>query len=455
MPGDTLGLKPEDPTLAEILKTQGYRTGQFGKNHLGDRNEHLPTVHGFDEFMGNLYHLNTQEEPESKDYPKDPTFKEKFEPRGVLHSKATSQKSTDKNDPRFGPIGKQEIKDTGPLTRKRMETFDEELATEAKRFIKQAHDADEPFFTWFCTSRMHVFTHLKEENRDLAAKYTSEHDMYGSGMIEHDLMVGDMLKHLDELGIADDTIVIYSTDNGPEHGMWPHGGCSPWRGEKMTSYEGGFRVPHLVRWPGHIPAGTICNEIQCHYDVFVTLAAAAGVPDVVDKLKNGMQIGDKEKPCKVHIDGVNHLDLWTGNILKGSREHFIYWQESMAGAFRWNQWKVHIVTRESYWADAQNKSMPLIINIRMDPLETFTSEDAAGHLTMRTNWIFNMMREYIGEFVNSLDEFPIRQLGGTFNTSELIENAIKTHVQNDEDGSQQIQESKPKLIDNALETRLK
>lgn len=411
MPGDKIGLQPEDPTLAEILKTQGYRTGQFGKNHLGDRNEHLPTVHGFDEFMGNLYHLNTEEEPESIDYPKDPAFKEKFGPRGVLHSWA-AQEDDPTEDPRFGRIGKQNIEDTGSLNRERMETIDEELATEAKRFIKDAVDANKPFFTWLCTTRMHVFTHLKAENRYLAAPYTSEHDLYGSGMMEHDMMVGQMLGHLDELGIADDTIVIYSTDNGPEHGMWPHGGCSPWRGEKMTSYEGGFRVPHLVRWPNHIPAGTVCNEIQCHYDVFVTLAAAAGVPDVVEKLRSGMQLG--EKPCKVYIDGVNHLDLWTGKTDKGSREHFIYWQESTPGAFRWCQWKAHLVTRESYWADAQSKSMPLVINIRMDPLETFTSEDAAGHLAMRTNWLFNMLRHYMDEFNASLKEFPIRQEGGSF-----------------------------------------
>ena len=290
------------PTLAEVLKPQGYATGQFGKNHLGDRNEHLPTAHGFDEFFGNLYHLNTEEEPEQVDYPKDPEFRKKFGTRGVLRTRATSVDDPT-TDPRFGRVGKQTIEDTGPLTRKRMETMDEEFIAASTDFMKRAQAANKPFFVWLNTSRMHMFTHLKPEHRYLAAKHTTEHDFYGSGLIEHDMQIGQLLKEMEAMGVLDNTIIVYSTDNGPEHSARMHGGTTPFRGEKMTAYEGGLRVPMMVRWPGRIPAGRVLNGIQAHMDIFTTLSAAAGVPDVAARMRTER---------KQYLDGVNNLDYWTG-----------------------------------------------------------------------------------------------------------------------------------------------
>jgi arylsulfatase A-like enzyme len=278
-PGAELGLKKETPTLAEVLKENGYATGQFGKNHLGDRNEHLPTMHGFDEFFGNLYHLNTEEEPEQVDYPKDPEFKKKYGTRGVLRTKATDVDDPTV-DPRFGKVGKQTIEDTGPLTRKRMETMDEEFFAAAADFMKRSKASNKPFFVRLNPSRMHMFTHLRPAHKYLAAPYTTEHDAYGSGLIEHDMQVGKLLDDMKAMGVLDNTIIVYSTDNGPEHSARTHGGTTPFRGEKMTTYEGGVRVPLLVRWPGKIPAGEVLGGIQAHMDIFTTLAAAAGDPDV-------------------------------------------------------------------------------------------------------------------------------------------------------------------------------
>jgi arylsulfatase len=260
-PGAELGLKAGSYTLAEVLKEQGYATGQFGKNHLGDRNEHLPTVHGFDEFFGNLYHLNTQEEFEQVDYPKDPEFFKKYGTRGVLHTYATNV--DDKTvDPRFGKVGKQKIKDTGQLSRERMKTVDKEFMDASLDFIKRAQKENKPFFVWFNPSRMHMYTRLSDESRYLAAKHTTEHDLYGSGLIEHDQQVGELMAALQDMGVLDNTIVVYSTDNGPEHSARLHGGTTPFRGEKMTTYEGGVRVPMIVRWPGKVPADRILNDTQ-------------------------------------------------------------------------------------------------------------------------------------------------------------------------------------------------
>ena len=303
MAGSPIGLDRRDPTLAEVLKPLGYRCGQFGKNHLGDRNEHLPTVHGFDVFYGNLYHLNTEEEPELGDWPEDPGFNQRYRPRGVLDCVATATDDATV-DPRFGRIGKQTIRDTGPLTRKRMETVDDEFLDRAIGFMRSAVKDGKPFFVWHNPTRMHIYTHLREERRGQAAPYTSEMDLYGSGMMELDGQVGRLLDELDALGVASDTIVLFTADNGPMARWWPDGGTTPFRGEKATTWEGGVRVPMLVRWPARIPAGKISNGIQDNTDLFVTLAAAAGIPDVAGQLKASH---------RVHIDGVNNLAHWTGD----------------------------------------------------------------------------------------------------------------------------------------------
>ncbi|MFY4730028.1 sulfatase-like hydrolase/transferase [Nitrospira sp. BLG_2] len=290
LPGAALGLKPQTATLGEVLKTQGYATGQFGKNHLGDRNEHLPTVHGFDEFFGNLYHLNVSEEPEMDGYPTDPAFFGKFGPRGVLHCHATPTEQPGE-DPRFGKWGKQRCVDTGQLTKKRMERIDEEFIAGANTFMEKAVAAKKPFFVWLSTSRMHVFTHTPPEYLERCKNYTSGVDPHCAGMVQHDENVGAVLKKLDELGIANNTIVLYSTDNGPEHSTWPYGATTPYRSEKMTTWEGSIRVPMMVRWPGKIPAGTELNGVQSHEDVFVTLAAVAGATDVKQRLAKGDALG--------------------------------------------------------------------------------------------------------------------------------------------------------------------
>ena len=303
LPGADLGLQAEVATIAEVLKPMGYATGQFGKNHLGDLDEHLPSNHGFDEFFGNLYHLNAEEEPELPDYPKDPEFHEKYGPRGVIHSYADGR-----------------IEDTGPLTKKRMETVDEEFLTAALGFMDQAHGQDKPFFLWFNSTRMHIWTHLKPESDGVTGQ-----GIYADGMAEHDGHVGQLLDKLDELGITDNTIVMYSTDNGAEIMSWPDGGMIPFRGEKNTTWEGGFRVPMMVRWPGKIEPGTISNEIIAMMDWMPTLAAAAGDPDIKEKLLNGHRLGDKN--FKVHLDGYNFLPYLTGEVSEGPRDEFFYFTD--------------------------------------------------------------------------------------------------------------------------------
>lgn len=409
-PGAELGLKKESPTLAEVLKEQGYATGQFGKNHLGDRNEHLPTVHGFDEFFGNLYHLNTQEEFEQKDYPKDSEYFKKYGTRGVLHTWATD-KDDPTVDPRFGKVGKQKIEDTGQLSRKRMETVDEEFMAAMMDFIKRAKDDGKPFFTWFNPSRMHMFTHLKPKSRYLALPHTTEHDFYGSGMIEHDMMIGDILEQLEEMGLLENTIIIYSTDNGPEHSARIHGGTTPFRGEKMTTYEGGVRVPMMVMWKDKIKGGKRLQGIQAHMDIFTTLAAAAGVPDVAEKL---------EKEIQQPIDGVNNLNYWLGNTDKSNRNNFIYYHESDIRAVRINQWKMHFQTSEDYYAPYLKQKFPIMYNIHFDPYESFDNLTDKSDMLQRKQFINEPMQELLIEHIESLEKYPPVQKATSFDFSEII-----------------------------------
>src|SRR5262245_16388342 len=355
LPGADLGLQPEDPTIADVLKPLGYVCGQFGKNHLGDRDEFLPTAHGFDEFFGNLYHLNAEQEPENPDYPKDPTFRQKFGPRGVLHCWAN-------------PDGTQKVQNTGPLDTKRMETIDEEFLAASLEFIEKAHDAGNPFFVGWNATRMHVFTHLKKESQGVTGM-----GLYPDGMVEHDGHVGKLLAKLDELGIADNTIVMYSTDNGAEVMSWPDGGSTPFRGEKDTNWEGGWRVPCAIRWPGVIKPGTISNEIFSHTDMLPTLLAAAGEPDIVEKLKTGHKAGSKT--FKVHIDGFNMMPFLKGEVKENPRKAFFYWSDDGdLVALRYENWKVHFMEQRAkgleVWREPFSEMrIPKLVHLRSDPFE--------------------------------------------------------------------------------------
>ena len=338
MPGVDIGLQAEDPTIAELLKPLGYATGQFGKNHFGDLNKYLPTAHGFDEFFGNLYHLNAEEEPENTDYPSPeayPKFNERFRPRGVMHTYATDEDDSTEQ-PRWGRVGKQKIEDTGPLTKKRMETVDAEMLPHAKQFIRTATENEQPFFVWVNTTAMHFRTHPRPEVKGQAGHWQSD---YHDVMVEHDKHIGEMLDLLDELDIAEDTIVMYSTDNGPHMNSWPDAAMTPFRSEKNSNWEGAFRVPEVVRWPGKIPAGVISNEIIAHQDWLPTILAAAGEPEIKEKLLEGHQIGDVE--FKVHIDGYNFLPYLTGEEEKGPRPGFIYFSDDgELVSLRFDNWKI-------------------------------------------------------------------------------------------------------------------
>ena len=408
-PGNPLGIKKEDPTLAELLKPYGYMTGQFGKNHLGDLDEHLPTVHGFDEFYGNLYHLNVSEEPEQADYPKNEEFIKKYGPRGVIESYADGK-------------GGQIVKDTGPLTIERMKTFDDTLVAKTEDFMKRAHDAGKPFFIWHATSRMHVYTHLKEESKNLATKISTDGDLFGHGLIEHDGHVGQILDYLKELGIEDNTIVIYTTDNGPEQSTWPHAGTTMFRGEKMTTWEGGLRAPFLVRWPGHIPAGLIRNGISAHEDILPTLMAAVGDDNIIDELLEGKTIGDMT--YKVHIDGFNNLDYWTGKTDKSARNYFFYYYESSLTAIRVGPWKMHFATKERYFDDMVFHTMPQLFNLRKDPFETY--DDITGfHQIMNKSWVVQPAIGILTQHLKTFEEFPPRQPAASLNINEAIDKALK------------------------------
>jgi arylsulfatase len=400
MAGSPIGLSDKDPTLAELLKSAGYSTGQFGKNHLGDRNEHLPTVHGFDQFYGNLYHLNTEEEPFLKAWPTDPGFNKRYKPRGVLDCIATNVDDPT-TDPRFGKIGKQKIKDTGPLDPKRMETVDEEFYDRTVAFMDKNTKDGKPFFAWFNPSRMHIYTHLKQESKDLATPYSSEFDVYGSGLMEMDNMVGRLLAKLEEMGVAENTIVIFTTDNGAMADWYPDGGATPFRGEKATTWEGGVRVPMLVRWPAKITAGKKSNGIQDHCDIFTTLAAAAGITNVAEKLKASH---------KVYIDGVNNLAHWTGDA-PSARNFEIYYNERDLTAVRIGPWKSHIQTREGFFD--YNRPSALLINLRSDPFEIHT-EWKTREVAMRMGVAWGgQIQDLLNEHYKSLEDFPPRQKGAS------------------------------------------
>ena len=367
MPGATIGLQKEDPTIAELLKPLGYATGQFGKNHLGDRNEYLPTVHGFDVFFGNLYHLNAEEEPELPDYPKDPKFKEMFGPRGVLDCLATD-KDDPTEQPRWGRVGKQKIKDTGPLSKKRMETIDEEITARAIEWMEQQAKAQKPFFLWYNSTAMHFRTHVAEKNLGKSGQ-----DPYSDRMVVHDEQIGMILDKLDELGIADNTIVMYSTDNGPENDTWPDGATTPFRSQKDTNWEGGWRVPAFIRWPGKIRAGTVLNGIVSHIDMFPTLLAAAGDLDVTQRLLKGTKVGDKT--FNVHLDGYNMLPYFTGEVKESPRQSLVYFSDDgELMAVRLGDWKLQFAVQRAFqmnvWAEPLVKlRVPHIFSLRRDPFE--------------------------------------------------------------------------------------
>lgn len=427
-PGDALGLQAASPSLAQYMKEVGYATGHFGKNHLGDRNEHLPTAHGFDEFYGNLYHLNTQEESEQRDYQRFgeafsgdlESYEERFGTRGVIHSWATN-KMDNSEDPRFGKVGMQRIEDTGPLTQERMKNFDsEEVIPMAENFMKKAKDEDKPFFVWLNTSRMHLYTRLDEKWKYAAEEYTSEADIHGSGMLQHDHDIGMVLQWLEEQGLAENTIIWYSTDNGPEHASWPHGATTPFRGEKMTTYEGGVRVISMLRWPGVIKPGQKLNGIQSHMDMFTTLAAAAGIENISDKVMS-------EK--KQVIDGVNNLAYWKGETEKSARNSIFYYYESKLTAVRMGPWKFHFSTKEDYYANVIPRTVPLVFNIRMDPFESYDNKDSYGHLLQKVSWLLQPMGVLMQEHLQSLAAYPPVQGGKSFDMSNVVEEFIKKSKQ--------------------------
>lgn len=417
MPGSTIGLQDKDPTIARLLKPHGYVTAQIGKNHLGDRNEFLPTVHGFDEFYGTLYHLNAQEEPEDPDYPKDPSFLAKFGPRGIISSQASDV--DDKTvDPRFGKVGEQTITEIGPLTRKGMETVDDDLLAQSLDFMQRSHDADKPFFLWHNLTRMHVFTRLSSKWED-----STGYGLYADGMAQFDWVVGNLLDKLDELKIADDTIVIISTDNGAEVMSWPDGGNTPFHGEKGTTWEGGMRVPQLVRWPGVIKPGTVVNEIMSHEDWLPTFLAAAGDSEIKDKLKSGHKADGKK--FKTHLDGYNFMPFFKGEVEKGPRKEIFYFDDNASlNAVRVNDWKIHFKVQEGNLQDAvlRTVNMPYVINLRQDPYELFMRESKMYFRWWADKlWTFVPAQVVVGEFVSSFKEFPPSQPSATFGPDQALE----------------------------------
>jgi arylsulfatase A-like enzyme len=405
LPGADIGLRKEDPTIAELLKPLGYATGQFGKNHLGDKDEFLPTNHGFDEFLGNLYHLNAEEEPELPDYPKDPAFRKRFGPRGVIHSFADGR-----------------IEDTGPLTKKRMETIDDETVNAAMDFIDRQVKANKPFFCWWNATRMHFRTHVRESMRGRSGQ-----DEYLDGMLEHDDDVGKLLQQLDDLKIADNTILLYTTDNGPHTNSWPDGGTTPFRSEKNTNWEGAFRVPCFIRWPGKIPAGSVSNEIVSGMDWLPTFLAAAGVPDIKEKLLQGHQAGSMT--YKVHLDGYNQLDYLLGKEKKSKREEIFYFSDDGdLMALRFLDWKMVFLEQRAegtlrIWAEPfTGLRVPKIFNLRRDPYER-------ADITSNTyyDWLIDHVflivpaQAYVGKFLDTFKEFPPRQKAASFSVDQVME----------------------------------
>ncbi|PZV23827.1 MAG: arylsulfatase [Cyanobium sp.] len=408
MPGAPNGLQPEDPTIAELLKPLGYATGQFGKNHLGDLDEHLPTMHGFDEFFGNLYHLNAEEEPEDPDYPKNPAFKEKFGPRGVLHSKADGK-------------GGQTVTDTGPLTKKRMETIDDEVTERALRFMDDTHKTGTPFFLWYNTTAMHFRTHCAEKHK---GKSGGQGD-YNDVMVAHDENIGLMLDKLDELGIADDTIVMYSTDNGVHYNTWPDAGITPFRSEKNTNWEGGWRVPCFVRWPGQFKAGSVFNGIVTHQDWLSTFLAAAGEPDIKEKLLNGHQAG--EKTFNVHIDGFNMLPYLKGEVKESPRTSFFYISDDGdILAIRMQDWKAVLMEQRakelSCWMEPFVKlRIPKIFHLRRDPFEQADeNSNTYNDWLISHAYIMYMMQAVVAGQIENFVKFPPRQKPASFNLDAVM-----------------------------------
>jgi arylsulfatase len=407
MPGATVGLQAEDPTIAELLKPLGYATGQFGKNHLGDRDEYLPTMHGFDEFFGNLYHLNAEEEPELPDYPKDPAFKKKFGPRGVLHCVADGK-------------GGQKVTDTGPLTIKRMETIDEEITDRAITWMENQVKDDKPFFLWYNSTAMHFRTHLAEKNRGKSGQ-----DDYSDRMVTHDEQIGQILDKLDELGIADNTIVMYSTDNGPENDTWPDGANTPFRSQKDTNWEGGWRVPAFIRWPGKIKPGTVLNGIVSHQDMLPTLLAVAGDPDIKDKLLKGYKAGNKT--FNVHIDGWNMLPYLTGQAKESPRNVFFYMSDDGdVMAVRHGDWKFVLGEQRAMqmrvWMEPLSKlRVPLMFNLRRDPFER-AQHNSNTYYDWMMYHAFKLyeMQAVVAAQIADFEKFPPRQKPASFNLDSVM-----------------------------------
>jgi arylsulfatase len=414
MPGADVGLRAEDPTIATALKSLGYATGQFGKNHFGDRDEFLPTMHGFDEFFGNLYHLNAEEEPELFDYPSEedfPGFRKRFGPRGVIHSWANGD-------------GTQRIEDTGPLTKERMKTIDDEVVPEALRFMSDAKTSGAPFFVWLNTTHMHFRTHVKDGSRGKAGRWQSA---YHDTMVDHDELVGQVLSFLDDNELADDTIVMYSTDNGPHMNSWPDAGMTPFRNEKNSNWEGAYRVPAMVRWPGRIPAGQVLNGIVSHNDWFVTLLAAAGDTDIAERLRAGTDLAGTT--YKVHLDGHNQLDYITGVSEESPRKHFFYVSDDGdLTAMRFDNWKfVFLEQRASgtlrVWSEPYTPlRFPKLFNLRTDPFER-------ADITSNTyyDWVFDHVwafipaQAYVAQMLQTLVDFPPRQEPASFNLERVLE----------------------------------
>lgn len=422
LPGARVGMQKEDPTIADLLKAQGYATGQFGKNHLGDRNEYLPTVHGFDEFYGNLYHLNAEEEPEHPDYPKDPEFRKKFGPRGVLDSKATD-KADNTVDPRFGKVGKQIIKDTGPLTKKRMETIDDDVADRAADFIKRKAKEEEPFFVWVNFTHMHFRTHVKPASKGQSGRWQSP---YHDAMIDHDKNVGTVLKALKDAGVEDNTFVMYSTDNGPHKNTWPDAAVSPFRNEKNSNWEGAYRVPCMIRWPGKIKPGSVSNEIISHLDWLPTFLAMAGDAEIKEKLLKGHKAGDMT--YKIHLDGENLLPYLTGKVKKCPRNSFIYCNDDQqVTGLRYDNWKMVFLEQRAkgtllVWAEPfANLRIPKIFNLRTDPYEQadITSNTYYDWLIDRV-FLLVPAQAYVGKFLETFKDYPPRQKADSFNLDSVM-----------------------------------
>lgn len=414
LPGAELGFRAEDPTIAELLKPLGYATAQIGKNHFGDRDEHLPTMHGFDEFYGNLYHLNAEEEPEHPDYPTEeeiPGFRKRFGPRGVLHTFANAD-------------GTQKIEDTGPLTKKRMETIDDDIAARSVEYIEKQHKAGKPFFVWVNFTHMHFRTHAKPESVGQAGRWLGP---YADVMVDHDKNVGSVLKKIDELGIGDNTIVIYTTDNGPHMNSWPDAGMTPFRSEKNSNWEGAYRVPAMVRWPGKIKAGSVSNSITAHLDWLPTLLAAAGEPDIKQKLLDGYKVGNKT--FKIHLDGYNFLPHFLGKEKKGPRNDFFYFSDDgdLTG-LRYDNWKFVFAEQRAegtlkVWSEPlTHLRIPKIFNLRMDPYERadITSNTYYDYLLDRA-FLLIPAQQYVAKFLSTFKEFPPRQKPSSFSIDQVLE----------------------------------